>query len=168
MDRAKREAHTMTLQNQMWQCWALSHWKPLLEKHGRHFLAARGIGSWPPEAYAGRLGECFANAANLVCLKDSNFSYVEGLAERPSVGIVTEHAWVIDKRTNDIIDPTWKNDGVDYVGVAFETAGVRKHILGPRCKGSMIVSASCASEPETLKHIVVLRAGIPFRFPPLS
>jgi hypothetical protein len=156
---------TVILKNQMWPFWALGHWKLLLERHGRYYPVARPMNQWPVEAVPGPIGECFVNAAKLACKFDGVFLYMEGLAERPSVRLVAEHAWVLDLRTQEIIDPTWRDDGIDYVGVAYGSEGVRKNILSAGGKGGMVISASCAQEVETRRHIVAPDSGAIFRFP---
>ena len=65
----------------------------------------------------GRDKECFGNAARLAW-DDSALTYVEGFAL--AMGIPMAHAWVVDD-FGRVIETTWREKGIEYLGVAFRT-----------------------------------------------
>lgn len=69
--------------------------------------------------------ECFKNSTDLALYNDS-LTYVEGYAIREDLGLLIQHAWVIDDKEN-VIDTTW-NDPEDciYMGVPFDREILRK------------------------------------------
>ena len=68
--------------------------------------------------------DCYRNAWD-VALNEPNLIYTEGFAYSYGVGI--EHAWLTDRITGDILDPTWaKVDSIHGIEpVAYEYMGIR-------------------------------------------
>ncbi len=58
---------------------------------------------------------CFMNAANLAIAQD-DLTYVEGYGLISRLGIPMHHAWCIDAK-GKVIDTTWRDIKVDYIGV---------------------------------------------------
>lgn len=82
----------------------------------------------------GRAKECYSNATN-IALYRKEFTYVEGFAIREDLGLLIDHAWVIDKKGN-VIDTTW-NDPEDchYMGVPIPYDELLSHITQKRYYG---------------------------------
>ena len=75
---------------------------------------------------------CYRNAARLA-LRSARYTYVEGCAVAPGIGISLDHAWCIDQ-AGHVVDPTWQ-DGRDYFGVAFRTDYLRRVVRANRQYG---------------------------------
>lgn len=61
--------------------------------------------------------ECFFNSSRLA-LDYPELIYCEGYAIPEVIHMPFHHAWVTDQ-SGTVIDPTWKNPGVEYFGVPF-------------------------------------------------
>jgi hypothetical protein len=91
-----------------------------LYKGIEHFLLEHG--RWyTPEPWTGKymLGapkQCFGNA--LILGATASIRYVEGLATIPELPFPVHHAWNLDQR-GVLVDNTWCNTGVLYLGVEF-------------------------------------------------
>lgn len=73
---------------------------------------------WAHDDMKGIPKNCFNHSATL-CLTHSNLAYVEGLAAySANLLLPIEHAWVTTSH-GDLIDGTWSNTGVVYLGVRF-------------------------------------------------
>lgn len=100
--------------------------------YGRGYTATK----LPDSIRRRKPGTCFESCANFVIEprnKASGFRYVEGVAMRPSIGMLISHAWLT--RDGEAFDITWKDfkggDNLDclYFGVEFSARAVGKIIL---------------------------------------
>jgi hypothetical protein len=99
------------------------------------FVLAEGKEFHPPESPPPiKLGvpkQCFSNAAKMV-LDDMSgkYAYVEGFVQSPKLPMPIHHAWVVDKETSAVIDPTlgWSPKN-RYMGVQFDTKFLRKKLF---------------------------------------
>lgn len=77
---------------------------------------------------AGKMKDCYRNAFYLAEKYPDKLTYVEGFAVSAHCPYFpTLHAWCTDG--NNAIDPTWRNSGFQYYGVAFNFSYVRKTIV---------------------------------------
>lgn len=90
-------------------------------KHGRFFTPQKKPDwlPWEPTKM------CFMNASRLA-LGDAELTYVEGFAD--SGLFPTEHAWAVD-RQGRVLDNTWREPGVVYLGVPFTTWFLRQSLV---------------------------------------
>ncbi len=64
----------------------------------------------------GPRGYCYYNSWKSARSND-NLEYCEGLAWKNDLPIALEHAWILDKRTGNVIDRTWRDvEDACYVG----------------------------------------------------
>lgn len=75
--------------------------------------------------HRGKMKECFMNAYRLVDRSNGALWYCEGFAW--SI-IPVLHAWAVDKDGN-VFEPTWRDIGISYFGIAFKMEFVRDTIL---------------------------------------
>jgi hypothetical protein len=68
-------------------------------------------------AKQGRALQCFGNS--LVLAATQGLEYIEGFAVTPDTGNVILHAWNYDPWSGHLVDVTWCNTGVAYLGVRF-------------------------------------------------
>lgn len=74
--------------------------------------------SLPAGIKAGRMKECFSNAAHLLDIHDG-LTYVEGYGFTPGVPFPVHHAWCVNSK-GEVIDNTWRDPAqCQYIGVAF-------------------------------------------------
>jgi hypothetical protein len=66
---------------------------------------------------------CFTNCIQLAFI-EPQLTYVEGLAILPNPAFDMEHAWCVDAEGR-VVDPTWEEPGLAYVGVPFLASYVR-------------------------------------------
>lgn len=111
----------------------------LLKRHGRDFNThgpAEGFDFGIPKM-------CFQNSLRLI-LANHHLTYCEGYAQPATMpGWVEHHAWCVDKRGN-VIDTTWREGGLEYFGLAFETITVI------RCAEAMKDQFALLFNPEAL------------------
>jgi hypothetical protein len=88
-----------------------SHYGFVLE-HGRHYERR----PWDGRYRIGVQKQCYANAIKLAAR--FGLKYIEGLCVSPEGGEVIFHAWNADAE-DQLIDCTWGNTGVAYLGVEF-------------------------------------------------
>jgi hypothetical protein len=87
----------------------------------------------PTLDFPGKRGFCYRDAYRLA-VGHPEFVYCEGLAA-PKIRnsfIPLLHAWCMDLRTNEVIDPTWRgkrNCGVAYCGIPFNMKFVNAFLL---------------------------------------
>jgi hypothetical protein len=67
--------------------------------------------------------QCYRNSFLLAAWGKGRYVYCEGMATNI---IPTEHAWVYDRKTCRMIDPTWDEKGICYIGVPIKTDYVRQ------------------------------------------
>jgi hypothetical protein len=90
-----------------------------------HFFIHRNGQAYVPvkhELPMGEVKQCFANSARFIMgnSERDGYRYCEGLAVRRSLGMLMEHAWVVD-RLGNAYDLTWRDtEECEYFGVAFE------------------------------------------------
>jgi hypothetical protein len=70
---------------------------------------------------------CYRNALKVAL--DGDYAYAEGLAWASEAWGPIHHAWVVDA-DGHAIDPTWREPGIRYYGVAFEWADLDHDKLG--------------------------------------
>ena len=69
-----------------------------------------------------QLRQCYCNCQKAAALEPDRFSYHEGFAYSPGL-ITTGHAWLVDRKTNRVVDPTWRfkggkvDDETEYLGI---------------------------------------------------
>jgi hypothetical protein len=73
--------------------------------------------------YDCQMKECYLNAQKLAMF--GVYDYYEGFASRI---IPTNHAWLVDRNTGLVIDPTWEDleEEADYFGLQIPVAMARK------------------------------------------
>ena len=81
-------------------------------QHGQSFA----VRPFPAKIPQGAPRHCFSNALLLALTK--GLRYVEGYATEPHVGLAVHHGWNIDSH-GKLIDSTWLNQGLAYLGVEF-------------------------------------------------
>lgn len=79
--------------------------------------------------------ECFFNCMDEV-LKDKGLVYVEGFAISHIAPMPVEHAWCTDE-TGAAYDFTWKEPGIVYFGVPFQTEYVRQQWMELGLQGEL-------------------------------
>lgn len=88
-------------------------WERFIERNGVFAKGQPFTGS-----KRGTGGECFANASRRMWATSAR--YTEGVALRPSLGILIHHAWLVGP-DNRVFDPTWdRPEECEYVGVSLD------------------------------------------------
>ena len=110
----------------------------LLQKHGRGFY-------FDQDTYKikhGDQGLCYQNAGRLALYEGHKYTYVEGFVSVHGVPI--QHAWVVEKATGKIKDPTIKDaEGIGgYFGIPFKEDYVRTVALRSKMWGVISVSSN--------------------------
>jgi len=107
-------------------------YESIVLNHGRPFEAPAH--PRPKGIRKGRNMACFMNAYHLT---EQGYRYVEGFAIA-NIGIQfpVQHAWVIDDSDN-VIETTWAESGVEYYGIVFDREFVDKVMLELRVYGIM-------------------------------
>jgi hypothetical protein len=80
-----------------------------------------------PNIKLGAPKECFMNATKLMMDDPSKYEYTEGYMVSARVPFPVHHAWVVDKATGEVVDPTlgWV-PGAGYFGIRISTKDVYK------------------------------------------
>jgi len=79
-------------------------------------------GSTLGRSHRGAPQQCYANAWNSV-RRSTHLHYCEGWAHPEHFSIAVRHAWILDSRTNTIIERTWPAGvGARYLGVVIPRA----------------------------------------------
>jgi hypothetical protein len=75
----------------------------------------------PPQITLMTPKECYRNSAMMVIKHPEKYDYVEGVYASPDLPIQIEHAWLVDKETGKVVDPTlgWRPKAA-YHGVRFD------------------------------------------------
>lgn len=120
--------------------------RPYKYKSLEHFLLTEGqeftpATTAPPVVRIPRL--CFHQSYRLASRRNSRWIYCEGYAINRATGIPLQHAWVVHRDIPNVAhDLAWDVCGrgdVAYLGIAFDTAYVRKvHIASKRKEWSVI------------------------------
>jgi hypothetical protein len=93
----------------------------LVLQHGERFAPERVL-----PVGMGKVRECFCNAARLVLNNGDKYIYCEGYA----AGILpVPHAWAITADTREVVEPTWREIGVDYYGIPFNSTYLRSRLV---------------------------------------
>jgi len=86
-----------------------------------------------PDKYEpGEIKQCFRNAF-LLSLGHMELTYVEGYAFCENL-IPVHHAWCVDPDGN-VVDPTWRDTGIEYIGVPFSQKYAMSLIQKKGCYG---------------------------------
>lgn len=109
--------------------WPYTNIYDFVHKNGRIYT----YHSLPKGIRKGQMGKCFMNAYHLA-ESDNRFTYVEGFALIPNVGVPILHAWCVDADDN-AFDVTWKDGSTEYFGVPFDLSYVRKIIFSKETYG---------------------------------
>jgi len=100
-----------------------------LEHEGQEF----DVPNEPPQIKLGTPKECYSNSANMALGWPSGprnkYDYAEGLYASPHLPFPIEHAWLVDKKTGTVVDPTlgWQPKA-RYFGVRYPTTFVKKKL----------------------------------------
>jgi hypothetical protein len=95
----------------------------LLERHGKTMLG--GPITRPARMKQGIPKACHYNAYQIVKRNPARYVYAEGIAVPHNVPVPIEHAWVIDRLTGHVIEPTLPELAADYHGVAIRPEVVK-------------------------------------------
>jgi len=122
-----------------------AHQRSIAEQHNflyggtEEFVLAEGrehdLPKTPPVIPLGEAKQCYKNAADFVMQshwsreEPDRYKYVEGYFMDTRIPIPIEHAYVLDTKTNTVIDPTlgWAPTA-RYIGVEFSYAEMAKHL----------------------------------------
>lgn len=97
--------------------------------------------------YKGKIGFCFREAYRLANM-DSIFIYCEGYAASEQLSIPLDHAWCVNRETQEVYDPVWNNKkvtGVAYCGLPLNIKFVNEVILQTRHYGVLDSLWMCKS-----------------------
>lgn len=89
------------------------------------------VPSEPPQIKLGTPKECYSNSANtMLDSGGGKYDYAEGLYISPHLPFPIEHAWLVDKATGTVVDPTlgWQPKA-RYFGVQYPKVFVIKKML---------------------------------------
>lgn len=100
---------------------------------------------------------CYWNCQQLM-YKRKNLIYVEGYALDMDISFPLSHAWLMTK-DKKVIDPTWRNSNIYYLGVPLSTEWV-KTILKSRMRNGEITNLSIF-EGNYLEGHSLLKQGLP-------
>ncbi len=89
-----------------------------LLQHGEWFSAQ----SWRHSGFEGVPKTCYSHSY-MLCKDHRNLRYVEGSAIYSAFPLAIDHAWTTDVIGN-LIDGTWLNNGLAYLGVRFPLRSV--------------------------------------------
>lgn len=105
------------------------------------FVATQGvpmkIPAKPPAIPIGVPKQCFKNASLMALAEPDKYDYAEGLFTSPMVGLLIHHGWLVDKVTNEVVDPTlgWRPKAY-YHGVRMDAAFVEKKMMETKVYGT--------------------------------
>lgn len=98
------------------------------------FITAEGhefdVPEEPPQIKLMTPKECYSNATHMALDNPKQYDYVEGVYASPHLPFPIEHAWLVDKNTGTVVDPTlgWQPKA-RYVGVAYPKMFVMRKML---------------------------------------
>lgn len=92
--------------------------------------------SLPPGMKMGKMGQCYTNASRLV-MDNPHLNYAEGYAiPKGHSGIAYLHGWAVDKKTGNVVDPTWKDsENTKYYGVVYPQRKYLDYIIKTKMYG---------------------------------
>ena len=84
----------------------------------------------PPQIKLMTPRECYANATHMMLRNSRKYDYVEGFYASNHLPMPIEHAWLVEKNTGHVVDPTlgWQPTA-RYMGVAYPKEFVMKKML---------------------------------------
>lgn len=93
----------------------------------------------PKGVRKGQDKQCFSNSANWVLgKKGKGWTYTEGYALRPSLGLLIHHAWVTNAEGH-VLDLTWRDpEQCLYFGVPFTEEELRQELVKNEVYGLLV------------------------------
>lgn len=83
--------------------------------------------------------QCFANSQAELMDNPDKFTYVEGIAIQPSIGLPIHHGWLVDKE-GKVLDLTWKEpESAIYLGVPFDYKFVLDNMIKSKSYSSLFI-----------------------------
>lgn len=120
-----------------------------LLEHGRFYTPYER----PKKYRRGKQKECYG-ASQMLALENRELTYVEGLSFKHVGGLLrVEHGWCVTQE-GKVVDPTWQEPGLVYLGIPFEYEFIRRHML--KNLGERVQSAVLGPEvywPGQYEHI---------------
>jgi hypothetical protein len=103
----------------------------------------------PPQIKLQTPRECYSNAANTMLNRPGKYDYVEGKYVSPHLPFPIDHAWLVDKKTGTVVDPTlgWQPKA-RYFGVRYPKLFVVSKMLENKYYG--IHSNGVTSNPVVM------------------
>jgi hypothetical protein len=102
--------------------WVYRGVEDVVSKIGRFDVAS----PLPADIKRGKAKLCFMNAFRL--MSNGGYVYVEGIAMPANTLFPVHHGWCVDA-SNRVIDPTWHEGGVAYLGVHLNKSFVYQRAL---------------------------------------
>lgn len=93
-------------------------------------------GALPDGVPAGLPQRCYHNSGILAGRRYRQLAYVEGYATRIMPAI--SHAWCAEVPSGRMVDNTWRELGIGYVGIPFEPRWARAHQRSRRLSNSLL------------------------------
>jgi hypothetical protein len=109
---------------------------------------------WPKGRYRRyrALKSCYRNAALLAMRHQGELELVKGYA-KDGFGLWVGHWWCAD-REGGVVDPSWKNEGVTYVGV--EVVDVKAYVARSIESGGWEREIHAIAPPEIRERLEAL------------
>jgi len=98
-------------------------------------------GKLPKGVKRQKLGTCYMSSYHLAASDPDRFIYIEGFA---TAVIPTSHAWCLDKKTNEIVDPVWIK-GYSYYGIPIRQGFLEHSMVETEYYG--LFPFCCKNEP---------------------
>lgn len=93
--------------------WMYDSYEAMVLAEGREFTT----NPRPKGVRQRKMKHCYGNATEFVLRDTDRYVYCEGYATNM---LTTLHAWVFDRETGELIDPTWKQQETNvYYGIEF-------------------------------------------------
>lgn len=150
----KQRANLMT-KNQANPKWHSSGFDEFVLKYGKPMSPS------PTQTLRGLPKSCYYNCQELIAQeKEKGLIYVEGYAIPSGLGVPIPlfHAWLINDK-GEVIEPTWKQPGVEYWGVPLKIEWVKSIIEVRRQNGHSNVLS--IFEGDYLEDFFLLKEGLP-------
>jgi len=108
----------------------------------------------PPQIKLMTAKECYSNATHMMLDNSSKYGYVEGKYVSTHLPFPIDHAWLVDKKTGTVVDPTlgWQPKA-RYFGVQYSKMFVIKKMLqnkyyGIHSNGNMVNDVVLGKDKE--------------------